>query len=50
VSKKTDHLIAGEDAGSKLADAEALGVNVITEDEFMALLAQEWPSVEPSEA
>jgi DNA ligase (NAD+) len=50
VSKKTDYLIAGEDAGSKLADAEALGVKVITEDEFMALHAQEGPSVEQSEA
>jgi DNA ligase (NAD+) len=30
VSKKTDYLIAGEDAGSKLADAEALEVKVIT--------------------
>jgi DNA ligase (NAD+) len=48
VSKKTDYLIAGEDAGSKLADAEALGVKVITEDEFMALHAQEGPSTEPS--
>jgi DNA ligase (NAD+) len=30
VSKKTDYLIAGEDAGSKLADAETLEVNVIS--------------------
>ena len=41
VSKKTNYLIVGEDAGSKLADAEALGVKVISEDEFLALHSQE---------
>lgn len=35
VSKKTDYLIAGEKAGSKLAKAQSLGVKVITEDEFI---------------
>ena len=35
VSKKTDYLIAGEKAGSKLAKAHSLGVKVITEDEFI---------------
>jgi DNA ligase (NAD+) len=39
VSKKTDYLIAGEDAGSKLAKAKDLGVKVLTEDEFEKLLA-----------
>ncbi|MYD50189.1 MAG: NAD-dependent DNA ligase LigA [Dehalococcoidia bacterium] len=39
VSKKTDYLVAGEDAGSKLADAEKLGVTVITEDGFLDLVA-----------
>lgn len=34
VSKKTDYLIAGEDAGSKLNKATTLGVQVLTEDEF----------------
>jgi len=38
VSKKTDFLLAGEDAGSKLLKAQELGVRVITEEEFISLL------------
>lgn len=38
ISKKTDFLIAGEDAGSKLTKAENLGVAVLTEKEFMEML------------
>ncbi|MGA8038279.1 MAG: NAD-dependent DNA ligase LigA [Candidatus Acidiferrales bacterium] len=38
VSKKTTYLVVGEDAGSKLAKAEALKVKVLTEDEFDKLL------------
>jgi DNA ligase (NAD+) len=34
VSKKTDYVLAGEDAGSKLTKAESLGVRVIDEKEF----------------
>jgi DNA ligase (NAD+) len=34
VSKKTDYVLAGEDAGSKLTKAESLGVTVIDEGEF----------------
>ncbi|CRZ33635.1 DNA ligase (NAD+) [Herbinix hemicellulosilytica] len=38
VSKKTDYVIAGENAGSKLTKAQELGVKVITEDEFFKLV------------
>ena len=38
VSKKTDLVVAGPGAGSKLADANKLGVQVITEDEWLALV------------
>ncbi|WP_296630017.1 NAD-dependent DNA ligase LigA [Rhodoluna sp.] len=40
VSKKTSFVIAGENAGSKLAKAEELGVEVIDEDEFIKRLAK----------
>jgi DNA ligase (NAD+) len=39
VSKKTDYLVAGENAGTKLDKAEQLGVPVLDEDGFRALLA-----------
>lgn len=41
VSKKTDYVIAGEEAGSKLDKANALGVKVIDEATFLAMLKGE---------
>jgi DNA ligase (NAD+) len=38
VSKKTDYVVAGPGAGSKLADAKKLGVRVLTEDEWAKLI------------
>lgn len=38
VSAKTDYLVAGEKAGSKLAKAEKLGVQVLSEDQFEAMI------------
>ncbi len=48
VSKRTDYLVAGEDAGSKLANAEELGITVLNEDEFVDLL-EHGPPDQPSE-
>jgi len=39
VSAKTDYVLAGEDAGSKLAKAQSLGVAIIGEEELMAMLS-----------
>jgi DNA ligase (NAD+) len=38
VSKKTDFVVAGEDAGSKLDKARALGVTILQEKEFLEML------------
>ena len=38
VSKKTDYVLAGEEAGSKLDKANALGITVISEDDLKNML------------
>ena len=39
VSKKTDYVLAGEDAGSKLTKAQELGVEIIDENAFLAYIS-----------
>ena len=38
VSKKTNYLIAGEDAGSKLTKAQELGINIVDENAFLQMI------------
>jgi len=40
VSKKTTYVLAGSDAGSKLTKAQSLGVNIISEEDFLRMVGE----------
>jgi DNA ligase (NAD+) len=40
VSKKTDYVVVGENAGTKAERARELGITVLSEDEFKALIEE----------
>jgi len=50
VSKKTNYVVAGVDPGSKLQEAQALGVPVINEQEMQRLISSQGTDAAPSEA
>jgi DNA ligase (NAD+) len=50
VSKKTDYVVAGENAGSKAERARELGVRVLTEDEWRALMKEAQDAPAPEDA
>ena len=41
VSKKTSYVVVGRDPGSKLDQARTLGVTILTEQEFAALIGED---------
>jgi DNA ligase (NAD+) len=41
VSVKTDYVLAGEQAGSKLTKAQGLGVQIISQDDFLRMIAED---------
>jgi len=50
VSKNTNYLLAGEEAGSKLDKARELGVEILNEDQFLKMLGKTKPLKAPSQA
>ncbi len=44
VTNKTDYVVVGKDAGSKAKAAKELGIHILSEDEFVALMGAELPS------
>ena len=48
VSKKTDYVLAGEEAGSKLDKANELGVAILSEEQFKSLIAEVDSNVDES--
>jgi DNA ligase (NAD+) len=49
VSKNTDFLLAGEEAGSKLEKANKLGIKILSEKEFLDLLGSHSPPAKTNE-
>ena len=41
VSKKTTYVLAGSEAGSKLTKAQSLGVNIISEEDFLRMVGED---------